>query len=90
MHLGLVSPLVPLPGRPRPYRRNPLRLTAHGALIPERLPPLSRITVPPPVARECQSHPHPFSNRCKIGNFAQLPFDNFLSPRISFFLAFFT
>jgi hypothetical protein len=57
-HLGLVSPLVPLPGRPRPSRRHPLRLTAHGAPIPGRLPPLSRITVPPPVARECQSHSH--------------------------------
>ena len=32
----------------------------------------------------------PFSNRCKIGNFAKLPLGNFLSPRISNFPAFFT
>ena len=56
-HLGLVSPLVPLPGRPRPSRRHSLRLTAPSVRILGRLPPLSRITVPRPVARECLSHP---------------------------------
>ena len=30
----------------------------------------------------------PFSNRCEIGNFAKLPLENFLSPRISNFPAF--